>query len=98
MLYAILILFLSMNLVGLSLMGVDKKRAIKHGWRIKEKTLWLVALCGGAIGATAGMHLFQHKTKHLSFKIGFPILAVIEAFLYVSFIKWSYHFSFFDKL
>ena len=94
MLYLVLIIFLTMNITGLSLMNIDKKRAIQHAWRIKEKTLWLTAICGGAIGAAAGMHLFHHKTKHLSFKIGFPILAVIEAFLYISFIKWSYHFSF----
>ena len=69
MLYVILILFLTMNLVGLSLMGVDKKRAIKHGWRIKEKTLWLACSSVAAPckkGATAGMHLFHHKTRHLS--------------------------------
>jgi len=64
-------------MIGFSLMNADKKRAIKHSWRIKEKTLWLVALCGGAIGAAAGMYLFHHKTKHLSFKIGFPLLAWI---------------------
>lgn len=98
MTYLILILFLTMNMIGFSLMNADKKRAIKHSWRIKEKTLWLVALCGGAIGAAAGMYLFHHKTKHLSFKIGFPLLAWIEAILYLFLIKWSYHFSFFDKL
>lgn len=98
MTYLILILFLTMNIIGFSLMNVDKKRAIKHGWRIKEKTLWLTAICGGAIGAAAGMYLFHHKTKHPAFKIGFPILACAEAILYLFFINWSYHFSFFDKL
>ncbi|MFF2450461.1 DUF1294 domain-containing protein [Neobacillus sp. NPDC058068] len=74
-----------MNIVGLWIMGEDKKRAKKHEYRIRERTLWLVALFGGAVGATAGMQLYRHKTKHLSFKIGFPVLAVIELILFV---KW----------
>ncbi|WHY84949.1 DUF1294 domain-containing protein [Neobacillus novalis] len=77
--------FLVMNIVGLIIMGEDKKRAKKHEYRIRERTLWLVALFGGAIGTTAGMQLYRHKTKHLSFKIGFPFLAGIELIL---FLKW----------
>jgi uncharacterized membrane protein YsdA (DUF1294 family) len=70
--------FLVMNIVGFILMGNDKSRAKKHQYRIREKTLWLVAIFGGAVGATAGMQYFRHKTKHWQFKIGFPILALIE--------------------
>ncbi|MCM3767237.1 DUF1294 domain-containing protein [Neobacillus niacini] len=75
--------FIIMNGAGFILMGVDKSRARKHQYRIQEKTLWLVAILGGAVGATAGMKFFRHKTKHLQFKIGFPLLAIIEFFLYV---------------
>jgi uncharacterized membrane protein YsdA (DUF1294 family) len=78
--------FLVMNIVGLIIMGEDKKRAKKHEYRISEQTLWLVALFGGAVGATAGMQLFRHKTKHLSFKIGFPFLAGIELVLFVTWV------------
>jgi uncharacterized membrane protein YsdA (DUF1294 family) len=42
-------------------------------------------LLGGAVGTTLGMQLFRHKTKHLSFKIGFPLLAVIELILFIYF-------------
>ena len=69
------------NLVGLIIMKVDKQKAIKHQYRISEKTLWIIAIIGGAVGTTLGMNLFRHKTKHLSFKIGFPILAIIEILL-----------------
>ena len=71
------------NLVGLIIMKVDKQKAIKKQYRISEKTLWIVAIIGGAVGTTLGMNFFRHKTKHLSFKIGFPILAVIEVLLFV---------------
>ncbi|KGM44902.1 DUF1294 domain-containing protein [Neobacillus niacini] len=70
-----------MNLIGMIVMKVDKERAKKHQYRISEKTLWLIALFGGAVGTTLGMQLFRHKTKHLSFKVGFPFLAAAEIIL-----------------
>lgn len=73
--------FILMNLVGLIIMKVDKDRAKKHQYRISENTLWLVAIFGGAVGTTAGMQIYRHKTKHLSFKVGFPILAAAEIIL-----------------
>lgn len=67
-----------MNLAGFLIMGMDKKRARNNHYRISEKTLWNVAFLGGAIGATAGMKHFRHKTKHAPFKFGLPLLAIIE--------------------
>jgi uncharacterized membrane protein YsdA (DUF1294 family) len=58
------------------LMGVDKQRAIKQQWRISEKTIWIIALIGGAVGAFLGMKQFRHKTKHISFKIFLPIISI----------------------
>ncbi|WP_321172038.1 DUF1294 domain-containing protein [Mesobacillus boroniphilus] len=67
-----------MNLWGFFIMGMDKKRARNNHYRISEKTLWNVAFFGGAIGATAGMKHYRHKTKHVQFKYGLPLLAIIE--------------------
>ena len=67
-------------------MKADKKRAKKKQYRISEKTLWLIALAGGAAGMTMGMQKFRHKTKHLSFKLGLPFVMVCQflvVFLYV---------------
>ncbi|HEY2421876.1 MAG TPA: DUF1294 domain-containing protein [Neobacillus sp.] len=83
----LLVAFFAMNVIGLLIMGEDKKRAKKHQYRIRERTLWLVALFGGAIGTTVGMQLYRHKTKHLTFKIGFPLLAVGEIILFLYLIK-----------
>ena len=75
---ALLIAYVLVNGFGFYLMGIDKKRAIKGNYRISEKTLWLVALFGGAVGMTVGMRFFRHKTKHLHFKLGLPTLAFIH--------------------
>jgi len=75
----ILIIILVMSIFSFAAMGIDKKRAQNGKWRISEKALFLFALLGGAIGGTAGMLIFRHKTKHWYFKFGFPILAIVQA-------------------
>lgn len=71
------------NLVGFVLMGVDKHKAKKKQWRIPEKTLFLPAILGGSIGALYGMHLFRHKTKHKSFKLGMPAILIVQMVLLI---------------
>ncbi|MDZ5670691.1 DUF1294 domain-containing protein [Bacillus stercoris] len=70
-----------MNLCGFWVMGVDKRKAQQHEWRISEDRLWLIATVFGALGIWLGMQTFRHKTKHASFKYGVPLLLVIEAIL-----------------
>jgi uncharacterized membrane protein YsdA (DUF1294 family) len=62
-------------------MGIDKKKAIKKKYRISEKTLFTWAIAGGSIGSIAGMQFFRHKTKHMSFKLGMPLIFVVQAYL-----------------
>ena len=58
------LLFLGiMSLTALCLYGIDKRRAQKQKWRIKEATLLCFGFFGGAAGALLGMQLFHHKTK-----------------------------------
>lgn len=74
------------NLIGLVVMGIDKERAKKRKYRISEATLWIIAVAGGAIGATFGMFFFRHKTKHMHFKIGFPIMTLVQIWLIVKYL------------
>jgi uncharacterized membrane protein YsdA (DUF1294 family) len=64
-------------------MRVDKIRAKRGEWRIKEATLWWLAIFGGALGGFAGMRVYRHKTKHTSFKIGFPIIFILQLVLFI---------------
>ena len=68
----------AINLLGLILMGIDKAKARRNAWRIPEKVLFLAAILGGSVGTIAGMALFRHKTKHLSFVIGLPVILLLQ--------------------
>ena len=79
MIFQLLTIYLAaVNLLLFALMGIDKRRAIKGHWRIPEKTLFGLALAGGSIGGILGMEIFRHKTKHASFKLGFPAILVAQ--------------------
>ncbi|KGX93404.1 membrane protein [Pontibacillus halophilus JSM 076056 = DSM 19796] len=74
----ILIYIVMINLIGVVLMRVDKQRAKRNQWRIQEKTLFGVAVMGGSVGIWTGMRLYRHKTKHSSFVIGIPLIAILQ--------------------
>ena len=69
-----LLYLLLINAAAFELMLADKVKARKRLWRIPERILFGSALLGGSIGALAGMYLFRHKTRHLSFTLGIPAI------------------------
>ena len=64
-------------------MLVDKWKATKNRWRVRESTLLIVAALGGSIGSLAGMYLFRHKTQHLKFTLGIPLILAAQCFVVV---------------
>lgn len=91
MLKYFIIYLIIINIIAFIAMHIDKKRAKMGKWRIKEYTLFILALIGGSIGAIAGMYTFRHKTKKARFVIGFPAILIIQILLgfmiYNDFIK-----------
>ena len=79
----IIIYFIVVNIIAFLAMLVDKKKAQKGSWRIKESTLFTLVLLGGGIGGIAGMYIFRHKTKKLYFTIGFPTILICEIILII---------------
>ncbi len=75
---SILLLLIAVNLVSFALYGLDKVKAKRGLWRIRESTLLLVAALGGSLGALLGMELFRHKTKHWTFKILIPLFLLLH--------------------
>ena len=74
LLYYLLII----NAAGFLLMLVDKWKAKKNRWRVRESTLLLVAALGGSVGSLLGMYLFRHKTRHLKFTLGIPLILAAQ--------------------
>ena len=69
---------LLINAAAFILMLADKHKARKNLWRIPEAVLMGCALLGGSVGALAGMYTFRHKTKHLKFTVGIPVILAIQ--------------------
>ena len=70
--------FAIINVVAVIIYGWDKLCAIRKWWRVPELTLLLIAAMGGSVGALAAMRLFHHKTFHLKFKYGVPLIMAVQ--------------------
>lgn len=77
----ILLYLLIINATGFVLMLVDKHRARKNLWRIPEATLMSAAALGGSIGCLIGMYTVRHKTRHLKFTLGIPLILAAQSAL-----------------
>lgn len=68
----------TVNALGFLLMLADKYKAKKQLWRIPEATLMGVAAAGGSIGCLIGMYTVRHKTRHLKFTVGIPVILALQ--------------------
>lgn len=80
----ILIYLLVINIIAFFAMFIDKKKAEKNRWRIKESTLLILALIGGSIGAIIGMYTFHHKTQKPRFFVGIPIIIALQILIVIA--------------
>ena len=75
---ALAVWLIAINLVTFAVYGADKRRARRGAWRVPEKTLFLLPLLGGSVGALLGMQVFRHKTKHWYFVWGVPAILLAQ--------------------
>ena len=71
----------AVSLLLFVLMGADKRKAKRGARRVPEATLFVLAVLGGSLGGLLGMAAFHHKTLHKSFRIGFPVIFLLQAAL-----------------
>ncbi len=69
----------AVNLLLFFVMGADKSRARRHARRVPERTLFALCAAGGGLGGMLGMWIFRHKTRHLTFVLGFPLISAAWA-------------------
>jgi len=78
LLHIVLIYLAVINAVTFFMYGVDKWKARKSKWRIRETALLGLAVLGGSIGAWLGMKVWHHKTQHKKFKYGVPAIIIVQ--------------------
>ena len=74
----IIIYLVIINVITFVVYGIDKWKAKKAKWRIRESTLLGLAAIGGSIGALLAMKILRHKTLHNQFKYGVPLILVAQ--------------------
>ena len=77
----ILIYLVTINVATFFTYGIDKWKAKKSLWRIRESALLGLAILGGSIGAWLGMKGWHHKTMHKKFKYGIPLILAVQIVL-----------------
>ena len=93
----IVYILICINVLTFVIYGIDKWKAKRAKWRIREAALLGLAVLGGSIGALLGMKVWHHKTMHkggtrdvdnivggYQFKYGLPLILLVQiALIYV---------------
>ena len=74
------------SLISIIVCIYDKKISKRNNvkLRIPEKTLFIWSALGGSLAMFITMKLIRHKTKHLSFMIGIPVIFILQVALIVA--------------
>ncbi|MBR2353285.1 MAG: DUF1294 domain-containing protein [Clostridia bacterium] len=83
------LIYLGMISVISVIVCIYDKIAAKHNprHRTRERTLLLLSALGGSVAMFVTMQLIRHKTKHVKFMVGIPVIFLLQvalvAFLYI---------------
>lgn len=70
----LLVYLFIISIVTVILTAYDKVAAKKRRFRISEATLMLCGVFGGAVAEFVTMLLIRHKTRHIKFMLGLPLI------------------------
>ena len=56
--------------------AISKKNRVEL--RIPERVLLILTALGGSVAMFVTMQLIRHKTKHLKFMLGIPLIIVVQ--------------------
>ena len=75
-----LYIFLLVSFISVILTVYDKIAAKKlPEYRTRESSLLIISALGGSVVMLATMHAIRHKTKHLKFTVGIPVILILQA-------------------
>ena len=72
---------LVISLVSIVVCVYDKKTSKKNRVELRtpERTLMLLSLLGGSVAMFITMRIIRHKTKHVKFMLGIPLIILLQA-------------------
>ena len=89
--YLLFFYLIIINILAMFFTVSDKLRAIKHKRRISEFTLMTIAALGGSVTMLITMLIIRHKTRHLKFMLGIPVIILIQ--LSIVFLIWRFVYA-----
>ena len=87
-LFILAIYLILINLIAVIVTIYDKLCAVKRSWRVKESTLLILSALGGSISMYITMLLIRHKTRHIKFMLGIPLILIFQ--ILIAFLIWRY--------
>lgn len=66
------------SIVSMIVTIADKVKAKKGKWRVPENTLLILSALGGSLAMFITMRIIRHKTKHIKFMLGIPIIMLFQ--------------------
>lgn len=87
-LFILAIYLILINLIAVIVTIYDKLCAVKRRWRVKESTLLILSALGGSISMYITMLLIRHKTRHIKFMLGIPLILIFQ--LLIAILIWRY--------
>ena len=84
---AIIIYFLAISIFSVIFTIYDKRASVKRpNRRVPEAKLILLSLLGGSLAMYITMQSIRHKTKHIKFMLGIPLIMILQiAVAYLAF-------------
>jgi len=79
-----------MNLLTILMFKIDKYKAEKNKWRIKESTLHFLSFMGGSLGAIFAEKKFHHKNAKKSFYLVTYLSVLVDVIVLVAIIYFVY--------
>ena len=67
---------------------IAAKKFTKH--RTREATLLLLSALGGSVAMFVTMLIIRHKTKHVKFMLGIPLIMILQVALVLG-IRFIFH-------
>lgn len=75
------------NVIAYFIIYIDKQKAINKKWRISEKSIFILAILGGSVGAYISMFVFRHKIKKWYFALGIPCIIALQVYIFLILVK-----------